>query len=90
MKTEAKEIPINIRARASQRELIDRAAQLVSKSRTDFILDVACREAQDILLDQRLFFLDDEKYEYFLELLEEPLSENEGHRHLMSIKPRWE
>ena len=51
MKPESKETPINIRAKASQRDLIDMAANLVAKSRTDFMLDAACREAQDILLD---------------------------------------
>lgn len=60
MKPESKEAPINIRAKASQRDLIDMAANLVAKSRTDFMLDAACREAQDILLDQRLFIVDDE------------------------------
>ncbi|MCI4209838.1 DUF1778 domain-containing protein, partial [Dickeya dianthicola] len=50
MRTETKETPINIRAKASQRELIDVAAKLLSKSRTEFILDAACREAEDVLL----------------------------------------
>ena len=65
MKPESKEAPINIRAKASQRDLIDMAANLVAKSRTDFMLDAACREAQDILLDQRLFIVDDEQYDAF-------------------------
>ncbi|MBI0500576.1 DUF1778 domain-containing protein, partial [Dickeya dianthicola] len=60
MRTETKETPINIRAKASQRELIDVAAKLLSKSRTEFILDAACREAEDVLLDQRLFLVNDE------------------------------
>ncbi len=70
MKPESKEAPINIRAKASQRDLIDMAANLVAKSRTDFMLDATCREAQDILLDQRLFILDDEQYDAFLAALD--------------------
>lgn len=58
--------PINIRAKASQRDLIDMAANLVSKSRTDFMLEATCREAQDILLDQRLLILDNEQFGEFL------------------------
>ncbi|MFT8209528.1 MAG: DUF1778 domain-containing protein [Symbiopectobacterium sp.] len=46
MRTEAKGTSINIRAKASQRELIDVAAKLLSKSRTDFIHEAACREAE--------------------------------------------
>lgn len=74
MKPESKEAPINIRAKASQRDLIDMAANLVAKSRTDFMLDAACREAQDILLDQRLFILDDEQYDAFLAALDAPIT----------------
>lgn len=90
MANEAKESPINIRAKASQRDLIDRAAQLVAKSRTDFILEVACREAQDILLDQRLFFASDEQHDLFIDLLEAPLSDNEGYQRLIKRKAAWE
>ena len=38
MKPDVREAPINIRAKTSQRDLIDMAASLVSKSRTDFML----------------------------------------------------
>lgn len=80
MKPESKEAPINIRAKASQRDLIDMAANLVAKSRTDFMLDAACREAQDILLDQRLFILDDEQYDAFLAAPTPPS--------LLSVRPK--
>ncbi|MCL0490128.1 DUF1778 domain-containing protein, partial [Klebsiella pneumoniae] len=70
MKPDVREAPINIRAKTSQRDLIDMAASLVSKSRTDFMLEVACREAQDILLDQRLFLLNDNQFEAFIEELD--------------------
>lgn len=80
MKPESKEAPINIRAKASQRDLIDMAANLVAKSRTDFMLDAACREAQDILLDQRLFILDDEQYDAFLAAWTPPS--------LLSVRPK--
>lgn len=43
MKPETKEARITIRAKASQRDLIDMAANFVSKSRTDFMLEAACR-----------------------------------------------
>ncbi|HBU5075942.1 TPA: DUF1778 domain-containing protein, partial [Klebsiella pneumoniae] len=74
MKPDVREAPINIRAKTSQRDLIDMAASLVSKSRTDFMLEVACREAQDILLDQRLFLLNDNQFEAFIEELDAPIT----------------
>ncbi|MHC0026574.1 type II toxin-antitoxin system TacA family antitoxin [Enterobacter vonholyi] len=92
MKTEAREAPINIRARTSQRDLIDMAASLVSKSRTDFMLDAACREAQDILLDQRLFILDNAQYESFIAELDAPVTAERQARidDLMGRKSPWE
>ncbi|MGL3135161.1 DUF1778 domain-containing protein [Klebsiella pneumoniae] len=74
MKPDVREAPINIRAKTSQRDLIDMAASLVSKSRTDFMLEVACRESQEILLDHRLFLLNDNQYEAFIEELDAPIT----------------
>ncbi|ECS0228595.1 DUF1778 domain-containing protein [Salmonella enterica] len=92
MKSEIREAPINIRAKTSQRDLIDIAANLVSKSRTDFVLDAACREAQDILLDQRLFILDDKQYDAFLAELDAPITPARQAKidDLMSRKSPWE
>lgn len=48
---------INIRATDEERAVIDYAASLVSKNRTDFIIEKAVSEAQNIILDQRVFVL---------------------------------
>ena len=92
MKPDVREAPINIRAKTSQRDLIDMAASLVSKSRTDFMLEVACREAQDILLDQRLFLLNDNQFEAFIEELDAPITPERKTRidNLMNRKSQWE
>lgn len=92
MKPDVREAPINIRAKTSQRDLIDMAASTVSKSRTDFMLEVACREAQDILLDQRLFLLNDNQFEAFIEELDAPLTPERRARidNLMNRKSPWE
>ena len=89
MKPDVREAPINIRAKTSQRDLIDMAASLVSKSRTDFMLEVACREAQDILLDQRLFLLN---HNQFIEELDAPITPERQARidNLMNRKSPWE
>lgn len=89
MKPDIREAPINIRAKTSQRDLIDMAANLVSKSRTDFMLEVACREAQDILLDQRLFLLDDNQFNAFVEELDAPMTPEFGLCPAMSGAIRW-
>jgi uncharacterized protein (DUF1778 family) len=42
---------INLRARPEQRDLIDQAAQLLGKNRSDFMLEAACDKAKSVLLD---------------------------------------
>ena len=44
-------VAINLRARPEQRDLIDRAAKLLGRSRSDFMLEAACEKAQSVLLD---------------------------------------
>lgn len=68
------------------------AASLVSKSRTDFVLEAACHEAQDILFDQRLFVLSDQQYDAFLSELDAPITADRQVRidDLMSRKSSWE
>ena len=43
---------INLRALPEQRDLIDQAAGLLGKTRSDFMLESACERAQTVLLDQ--------------------------------------
>lgn len=43
---------INLRAMPEQRDLIDQAANLLGKNRSDFMLEAACERAKAIILDQ--------------------------------------
>ena len=63
---------INLRARPEQRDLIDRAAKLLGKNRSDFMLEAAFDKAQSVLLDQVFFSLDAEKFRQFNKLLDAP------------------
>ena len=42
---------INLRALPEQRDLINKASQVLGKSRSDFMLEAACERAQSVLLD---------------------------------------
>ncbi|EHT97859.1 hypothetical protein CKS_5441 [Pantoea stewartii subsp. stewartii DC283] len=46
-------------------------------------------EAQNIILDQRVFVLDDARYQAFIEQLEAPVENIEGRHRLMNVKPEW-
>jgi uncharacterized protein (DUF1778 family) len=81
---------INVRVSRVLRELIDRAADAVGKTRSEFILESARARAIDVLLDQRLFTLDADKYAVFIDALEAPPATNAKLRELMSGKAPWE
>ena len=80
---------VNLRARPEQRELIDRAAQLLGKNRSDFMLEAACDKARSVLLDQVFFNLDAEKFRRFTKLLDAPPTRNAGLERLMAVKAPW-
>ncbi len=45
------DVQLNLRAKESQRALIDAAAEILHKSRTDFILEMACQAAENVILE---------------------------------------
>ena len=81
--------PINIRALEGQRALIDKAASTLNKTRSDFMLEAACQEAENVLLDQRLFLTDEGAFEAFHALLDAPVTENEALQRLLNQKSPW-
>jgi uncharacterized protein (DUF1778 family) len=81
---------IHIRATTRQRDLIDQAANTLGKSRSDFMLETACRAAEDVLIDQRFFLLDANAFDRFAEAIDNPPAPSEELRRLMARKPRWE
>ncbi|HSY26941.1 MAG TPA: DUF1778 domain-containing protein [Burkholderiaceae bacterium] len=80
---------INLRALVEQRDLIDHAAQLLGKNRSDFMLEAACDKAQAVVLDQVFYGLDAEKFRQFTRLLDAPPTHNPGLERLMAVKPAW-
>ena len=84
-----REAAINMRVLQEQRDLIDAAAELVHKSRSEFVIEAAYERAQAVMLDQRLFALDDARYNAFLAKLDAPVQENAGLKRLMDIKTPW-
>ena len=81
---------INLRASRQQKTLIDQAAAALGRSRSDFMLDTACREAEAVLLDRRYFVLSDEAFERFTAMLDKPPEENPKLRRLLETKAPWE
>ena len=80
---------INLRALPEQRDLIDQAASLLGKSRSDFMLEAACDLAQAVVLDQVFFSLDAEKFKQFTEMLDAPPGPTTGLERLLAVKAPW-
>ena len=81
---------ITMRLPVQTRELIDRAAATIDKSRTEFVLESARARAVDVLLDQRVFHLGADAGEAFAQLLENPPAPVAALRKLMASKAPWE
>ena len=85
-----RDVTINLRANQRQRALIDRAAETLGKNRSDFMLEAACREADSVLLDRRLFLLDEKAFKRFAAALDRPPADNPKLRRLLTAKAPWE
>jgi uncharacterized protein (DUF1778 family) len=85
-----RETIINLRAPATQRALIDQAAQVQGKTRTDFMLEAAYEKAQQVLLDRTVFALDAKSFERFVELLDAPVKTNKALNRLLTKRAPWE
>jgi uncharacterized protein (DUF1778 family) len=84
------DVQLNLRAKESQRALIDAAAEILHKSRTDFILEMACQAAENVILDRRVFNFNDEQYTEFIDMLDAPVAEAQAVDKLLKRKPQWD
>lgn len=81
---------INLRIETRTRQLIDEAAAVLGKTRTEFMIESARTVAIDVLLDQRLFVLDPERYDAFVHALDNPPAPGPKLRSLLRRTPAWE
>ena len=81
---------INLRIEAQTRRLIDDAAAILGKTRTEFMVESARRQAIDVLLDQRLFVLDADRYDAFMHALDHPPPPGPKLKALLRRVPAWE
>ena len=80
---------INLRASRKQKVLIDRAAETLGRSRSDFMLETACREAETVLLDRRYFSLSPDAFKRFIAMLDKPPASNPKLQRLLQTKAPW-
>lgn len=88
--TPTKRETLNLRIKPEERNLIDRAAKLRGKNRTDFMLDAARTAAEEALLDQAVITTNPEAYITFLARLDMLPQPNERLRKTMQTATPWE
>jgi uncharacterized protein (DUF1778 family) len=81
---------LNLRIKPDERGLIDRAAELTGKTRTDFVLEAARRAAVDALTQRTLFSVDAETYAKFVAALDAPPRPNDKLVRTMQTPAPWD
>jgi uncharacterized protein (DUF1778 family) len=81
---------LNLRIKPDDRGLIDRAAQLTGKTKTDFVLEAVRRAAEDALLDRTLFVVSPDALETFRARLDETPHPSEKLRRALETPAPWE
>lgn len=66
---ERKEHPISMRLPEADIAMIDRAAGLRGRSRTDFVRNAAVRAAEDVLMENRLIRMSSAGFDEFMAVL---------------------
>jgi uncharacterized protein (DUF1778 family) len=81
---------IQIRASAEAKAVLNRAAALRGQKLSEFMLESARRQAEETILDQRTFFLDDDAHARFLALLDSPPKPSVKARARLNRKAPWQ
>jgi len=86
----SKTAAINMRVEPAQHDLVTRAAAMLHTDRSSFIMNVACREAENVLLNQRLFSLNEDDFTALQAVLDAPVEENSRLKKLLTEASPWE
>jgi uncharacterized protein (DUF1778 family) len=89
--SEPKELfAVNLRVRGETRSIIDRAASLLGRSRSDFMIEASRRAAEDAILDQTVIATDRASFDRFVAILDRPPETNEKLRKMLRAPAPWE
>jgi uncharacterized protein (DUF1778 family) len=80
---------LGLRTTPVQAALIQRAAEVARKSVTEFVLTSVCEKAEQTLLDQRLFMVDENTWRAFQDVLERPAQVKMGLQTLIAEPAIW-
>lgn len=85
-----KDHPLSMRLPEADLALIDRAAGLRGRSRTDFVRDAAVREAEEVLMDSGLVRMSAEGFDAFVVAMATPAEPVAPLVEVLRRRPPWE
>lgn len=88
--TKKKEYPLSMRLPDADIAIIDRAARMRGRSRTDFVREAAVRAAEEILMESTLIRLSPSGFNAFMEALAEPAAAVPGMVELLKRSAPWD
>ena len=85
------EVNIHLRARARDRAIIDRAAELVGANRSQFMIASALKEAKNVLLDQTTIHADAKAFQKIMDWMDAAATpgETNGMKRILLSKSPW-
>lgn len=89
-KTARSDYPISMRLPEADIAMIDRAAGLRGRSRTDFVREAAVRAAEDVLMEQHLVRMSPDGFAAFLAVIETPAAPVPEMVDLVQRRAPWE
>lgn len=81
---------IDLRVSAAQKAIIASAAKASQKGVSEFIIESVIKQAEETILDQRLFILSEEDFQKLEAELEQPPVENSIFEKYLNAKAPWE
>ncbi len=90
LENRSKRETLSLRIKPDIRDLIDRAAKLAGKNRTDFVLDAARQAAESAILDRALITFNAKAYAEFLARLDAPPRPNKRLQSSLQTAGPWE
>lgn len=85
-----KDHPLSMRLPDADLAIIDRAAQLRGRSRTEFMRDAAVRAAEEAIMDTNLLRVSPEAFDAFVAMLDAPAKPVPALTELMKRPAPWE
>ena len=85
-----KDHPLSLRIPDADIEIIDRAASLRGRSRTEFMRDAAVRTAEEVILENTIIRMSPEGFAAFTDLLDRPAKPVPEMVELLARPAPWE